>query len=390
MLKECNDASSFDIYVIEMYRRYDIDWIRVIVFDILVVYHIGMFFVPWDWEIKNNELIEGLKWPMIFVNRWRLSILFVISGIGTKFALSKRSHGQFILERIQRLFLPLLTGTLLIVAPQIYLVRLSEGDTYSSFLDFYPHFFKGIYPQGNFSWAHLWFLPYLLTITLTSLPILLYFRKRDNQVVLWLQKLIQRLPIGLYVFIIPLFLIELYLEPRYPANHSLWGDWYALSHYFSCFLSGYILVSLGDVFWDAVKKVKNKAAFTGVISFLVMIWTWENHPSSFWVPLFASFNRWSWILAFFGFAACFLNKESEVIKYRNQAVYPFYILHQTVTIGIGFYLMNSALANSWKFLILLLGTYLGCWVLYEFGIKRISILRLLFGIKAKTAHGKPG
>jgi hypothetical protein len=68
-------------------RRYDIDWIRVIVFDILIFYHIGMFFVPWNWELKNNEIVEWLEWPMVFINRWRLPILFVISGMGTKFAL---------------------------------------------------------------------------------------------------------------------------------------------------------------------------------------------------------------------------------------------------------------------------------------------------------------
>lgn len=51
-----------------MDRRYDIDRIRVIVFDMLIMYHIGMFFVPWDWEIKNNELIEWVKWPMIFIH----------------------------------------------------------------------------------------------------------------------------------------------------------------------------------------------------------------------------------------------------------------------------------------------------------------------------------
>ncbi|MEM8939919.1 MAG: acyltransferase family protein [Bacteroidota bacterium] len=362
-------------------RRYDIDWIRVIVFDILIVYHIGMFFVPWDWEIKNNEIIEWIKWPMIFVNRWRLSILFLISGIGTWFALSRKNSFQFVKERFKRLFIPLLFGTLFIVSPQIYLVRTSEGFSYSSFFEFYPDFFVGIYPEGNFSWGHLWFLPYLLIITLAAVPILIGLRKASNPIVLWLRNLVNRLPLGLYIFIFPLFLVEVYLEPYYPITHALWGDWYALAHYLLCFLSGYILICMKDDFWNAAVKAKNYALLIGLISFPSMLWMWENYQSIFWIPLFATLNRWSWILVIFGYSSSFLNKASGVLQYRNQAVYPFYILHQTITITLGFFLMNSAIANYWKFLILLIGTYLGCWMIYELIIKRIRSIGPLFGMK---------
>jgi surface polysaccharide O-acyltransferase-like enzyme len=71
-------------------RRYDIDALRVIVFGLLIFYHVGMFFVPWDFHIKNSVTYEWLKYPMIFLNRWRLPLLFVISGMGTYFNISKR------------------------------------------------------------------------------------------------------------------------------------------------------------------------------------------------------------------------------------------------------------------------------------------------------------
>ncbi|MEM6864355.1 MAG: glucan biosynthesis protein, partial [Bacteroidota bacterium] len=50
-------------------RRYDIDWLRVIVFGLLIFYHVGMFFVPWDWHIKNNIIYDWLRWPMLFLNQ---------------------------------------------------------------------------------------------------------------------------------------------------------------------------------------------------------------------------------------------------------------------------------------------------------------------------------
>ena len=94
----------------EKIRRYDLDWLRVMVFGLLIFYHVGMFFVPWGWHIKNNQTYEWLKIPMAFVNQWRLPILFVISGMGTAYALSFRSAGQFMKERFLRLYIPLAVG----------------------------------------------------------------------------------------------------------------------------------------------------------------------------------------------------------------------------------------------------------------------------------------
>src|SRR6056297_268269 len=96
-------------------RRYDLDWLRVLVFGLLIFYHAGMFFVPWEWHLKNNQLSDGLQWPMLFVNQWRLPILFIISGMGTAFAFRKRSRGQFIIERSKRLLVPLIAGIILVV-----------------------------------------------------------------------------------------------------------------------------------------------------------------------------------------------------------------------------------------------------------------------------------
>lgn len=362
-------------------RRYDIDWIRVIVFDILIIYHVCMFFVPWDWVLKNDDTIEWLKWPMIFINRWRLPILFLISGMGTYFALNRRNAAQFAIERLKRLFIPLIVGILLIVAPQVYIVRISEGNNYVSYFQFYLEFFDGIYPEGNFSWMHLWFLPYLLVMSLISIPFLMYVKKEGNRVISNLRSIVKRFPLTLYIFIIPLFVAEVYLEPYYPITNALFGDWYALVHFFICFLSGFLLISLGDDFWDAVKKIKKVAIVIGLISFPIMLWMWENYLSIFWIPLFASLNIWSWILVILGFSATYFNKESRIIKYRNRAVYPFYILHQTFILIIAFFLKDYEMNALLKLVIMVLVTYLGCWLLFEFLLRRFKITRFLFGIK---------
>ncbi len=364
-------------------RRYDIDWIRVLVFDILIIYHVGMFFVPWDWHIKNDEIVNWMRYPMAFVNQWRLPILFVVSGMGTRFAMSFRSGKQYMSERFKRLFIPLVAGILLIIPPQIYIERLANGQFLGSYFEFYPHFFEGIYPGGNFSWHHLWFLPYLLIMSLLATPLFLKWRNPENSFIKWMNTRLSRSPFNLYLFTIPLFFIEAFMEPLFPVTHALIGDWYALTLYSFLFLYGFILVGTGKTFWVAAERIKWKAMIIGLVSFPGLLWFWFNVDSSVFIPTLKILNLWSWMLVIFGFCARYLNKEGKVVKYRNKAVYPFYILHQTITIILGYYLMNQPMHYSVKFVIMLIGTFGVSWLLYEFLIRRTAWLRPLFGVKSK-------
>ncbi|MDR1984472.1 MAG: acyltransferase family protein, partial [Prevotellaceae bacterium] len=236
-------------------RRYDIDYLRVIVFGLLIFYHVGMFFIPWGFHIKNPVIYDKPTFPMIFLNQWRLPLLFIISGIGTYYALSKRTGIRFIGERLKRLLIPLIIGILFIVPPQVYFERLNNGQFGGSYFEFWPaHAFSGVYPEGNFSWHHLWFLPYLLLFSLMLTPIFLYLRRNSqNGFMRFMSKTVAG-KFGLYVFILPLFVWELYLKPHFPSTHALVGDWYNLAHYATLFFSGFLLVSLKDAFWNTVKK----------------------------------------------------------------------------------------------------------------------------------------
>jgi len=364
-------------------RRYDIDWIRVIVFDILIIYHVGMFFVPWGWHIKNNEIVEWMRWPMLFVNQWRIPILFVVSGMGTRFALRYKTGGQYIKERLSRLLIPMLVGIFIIVSPQVYLERLTQGQASESFFEFYPQFFNGIYPEGNFSWHHLWFLPYLLVMSIVATPLFLKLREVDNNVIISIKNQLKKSPFRVYLFVIPLFVAELVLEPLFPITHAFIGDWYAIVFYFILFITGFILVSIGGSIWKAFDKVKYVSLMTGIISSPILLWFWYNVDSSIFIPIFKTLNIWSWILTVFGFASKYLNRESNLIKYRNKAVYPFYILHQTITVIIGYWLMNTPIHYMWKFIIMVIGTFGFAWLIYELIIRRIPRIGPLFGVKGK-------
>lgn len=367
-------------------RRYDLDWLRVLVFLLLILYHVGMFFVPWEWHIKNKQLYQWLEFPMLFVNQWRLPVLFVISGMGTSYALAKRNGYQFAAERIKRLLLPLVVGILLIVPPQVYFERLSRGEFTGSFWDFWPsHAFLGIYPEGNFSWHHLWFLPYLLVFSLLATPLFLYLRRHpSHEFFHWLEQQVKR-PIGLLWFVLPLLVTHIFLRPYFPVTHALLGDWYALVHYGILFLYGFVLIMIKDAFWETVRQNRRAFLMLGILSFGCWLLPIFSSNDSIWLEssraLIKVVNCWSWILVLFGYAAHYLNRRSTTLTFANQAVYPFYILHQTITVSLGFYIKDLDWPFGSKAFFLVGGTFIISWVLYECFIRRIAFLRPLFGLK---------
>jgi hypothetical protein len=364
-------------------RRHDIDWVRVLAFDLLILFHVGMFFVPWKWHIKNNELTEVLVLPMYFLSQWRLPILFLVSGMGTRYALSFRTAKDFIVERSVRLLIPLVFGMLVLIAPQVYFERRVQAGYNISYFDFYPSFFDGIYPEGNFSWHHLWFLPYLFLFSIVLTPFFIFLRDRaKNDFFLKIQILLQRHPSLIYALTVPLIVVEFFLQPFFPVNYSVIGDWYALAFYIQFFLYGYLFIMLKEVIWDVVAKIKWISLAGGMALFPALIVLQQNHVSHIFQVIVKTLNIWSWILVVLGFSSQFLNKPSSILKYRNEAVYPFYILHQTVTVIIGFYLMDMELTVAKKFALLTFGTLLVVWLLYELIIRRIQLFRLIFGLKS--------
>lgn len=366
-------------------RRYDLDWLRVFVFGLLIFYHVGMFFVPWGWHIKNNIEYENLRWPMLFVNQWRLSILFVISGMGTCFALSFRSGKVFSMERLKRLGIPLIAGMLFIVPPQVYIERIVNQQFLGNYGQYYFwEAFSGIYPSGNFSWHHLWFLPYLLIYSLLLIPLFLYLRKQPNNFFLeWIRKQIAK-PLGWFIFLIPLFLTEAFLEPFFPVTHALIGDWFTFLNFLILFFYGFLFIALGDLFWKKVDELKGKALVLGILAFTALLFIWQLEDNTyvhFTEALIKVLNCFAWIIVLFGYSAKFLNKKSKLLAYCNTAVYPFYILHQTITIILGYYVMNWEMGFFLKFSIMAIGTFFFSWILYEFLIRRLIWLWPLFGLK---------
>ncbi len=369
-------------------REYGLDWLRVIAFAILIGYHTGMFFVPWDWHIKNPERSESLTLVMLFFNRWRLPLLFLISGAGVAFSLRRRGYAQFAGERLHRLLLPLVFGMLVIVPPQIYFERLDRGVSYSSYLEFWKTVFAfQSYPQGNLSWHHLWFVAYILVFSLVCIPIFAALKSaRGQQLVEALARLCEK-PGAIYLIGLPNLALAAWLGPKWPTTHNLTSDWANLTGSLLTFLWGFVICGNPRFLDVIVRKRRELLLFALVMT--VLFYGYRLTPlRESWTPLqrmsasmlIDSYMGFGWVLALLGWSRVKLNRDSRLLRYATEAVYPFYIVHQTIIIAIAYHMIGWNAPIAVKFPLVAAGTFFGSWAVFEI-TRRHAATRILFGMK---------
>ncbi len=373
-------------------RRYDLDWLRVLAFLILILYHVGMFYVAdWGWHIKSANTSETLQYFMMLVNPWRMPLLFLISGAALWFASKKVTAWSLLKLRIVRLLPPLVLGMLVIVPPQMYFqilqaenVELSYAAFYRFYLDMDTEAFPAHHtPVGLITWNHLWFIPYLITYTLAFVvlkPVLDRLAEALERV---------RVPLTLLYIVPVLVLVQyvLFLRPYFPQTAALVGDWYSHALYFTLFMTGYVTAGqlrIVQTLVDYRRVCLGVSLVTYLLFLLIQDGMIFSEPGSRldWVAraMIQTLNGWSWLLTVMAWAAAWLNRPSRALSYMNTAILPWYVLHQTLTIVLAWYLAPLGL-NTWlEAFLVLAGTVVGCALSYEL-IRRTTVTRFLFGLK---------
>ncbi|MFZ1290912.1 MAG: acyltransferase family protein [Melioribacteraceae bacterium] len=376
-------------------RKYYLDWLRVIAFYILIFYHVGMIFVPWDFHIKNNVTSEWFETWMAFFNQWRLPLLFMISGIVIYYSLGKRTGKEFFIERSKRLLIPLIFGMFVIVPPQIYVERISSGIHFANYWEFWKTVFVFIpYPKGgSLSWHHLWYILYIFVYSIIALPIFLHLKSSKS--ILLREKVsdfFTNHPNAIYLLIIPLLLLYYSLAGVFPTTHGFFDDWYNHSISFTLFIFGFFISSFSGL-WEAIIKNRKKSLiFASIPTLFLLLFVWGptfeimNEDTRFF-EIFYGLLKWilipCWLFTILGYSKFFLNKPSAMLTYANESVYPLYILHQTIMIILGYYIVQLNLNVLTKFVTLILLTFGGSFLFYELFIKRFNLMRMLFGLKPK-------
>lgn len=366
-------------------ERYDfLDWLRVIAIFVLFFFHTGMIFVGWGWHVVNAETIPSLQWPMDIAHRLRMPLLFVIAGAGMWFALQRRSSGRFLRERTIKLLLPLVAGLWLVVPPQVYFEQMQGGQWHGNYLAFYvsrvPQFLP--WPAGVFGWHHLWFILYLYVYVLMLLPVMLWWRRA-----------MPRLAPGpwLCLLSVPLGINEALLKPLFPETHNLVGDWYIFNHYLLLTIYGYVMASVPGV-WKWLSGFRRWSLATGTVWFVLLISGFATgiiRHDSLADHIGANVFTWFWVMVFLGYGYRYLSFSNPLLFWARDASYPFYILHQAVIVALGYYVVRYAWAPWTKYAVILVLSMGMCLVLYDACIRRFTVLRVLFGMKARVADIRP-
>jgi glucan biosynthesis protein C len=368
-------------------RRHDIDWLRVLGMLTIFLFHCARYFDFDDWHVKNPQLSEGFTIFIGVVAQWIMPLFFVLSALGVTYALRSRSNREYLNERARRLLIPLFFGILFLIPHQVYIERVTHDQFSGTFLQFIPHYFDGLYAfGGNFAWMglHLWYLLMLFLFSLITLPLFRQWQAEPGQIRMRLNQFLAK-PGAIFLAAIPIALVEVVVNlcPETVGRRDF-GGWSPLT-YLAVFVVGY-WVARHDELQEAIYKYRWWAAGLGLLATASGYILIESGASSYSasVSILRGFNTWFWLVGILGLGRQYLSFQNNSLKYANQEVLPFYILHQSVIVLVGYWLLGWSAPVLIKYFVLASISFTIIMLLYEFIVRRVRILRPLFGMKSSA------
>ena len=377
-------------------RFYYIDWLRVLAMLSIFFFHNDRFFDLDDWHVKNKVTSVLSSIHIGFFNYWMMPLFFILSGASVYFSLKYRKSSEFIKERTLRILVPLVfLGYFIIAPPEIYLDRLTHLKFVGSFCQFYSHYFDGFDMfGGNFAWhgVHLWYLLYLFLFSLIFLPLFIPRKKTGNSLISGLATLFEK-PWAFWLLFLPLCAADIITDALGLGFSRATGGWSFFS-YILFFIYGYLIFSNTRI-QDTIRR-QYKAAFIVALflSIYDLIMEFVVKPShSLGTPFYVlamlvrTLRSFCWIIAILGFGRRFLDFNNRFLRYANEAVLPFYILHQTIILIIGFYIVQWDTGVAAKYMIITPASFIAIMAIYELLIRRVNALRFIFGMRL-VRHNK--
>jgi peptidoglycan/LPS O-acetylase OafA/YrhL len=368
-----------------------VDWLRVLGVLAVLVYHSSRFFNPEDWHVKNPITYEWLNIWNEFALLWLMPLLFAISGLSLFFAVGKSGPAKFVKDKVLRLLVPLLVGMFTHCALQVYLERLTHGQFSGTFFQFLPYYFQGYYngsdpATGNFARTgmHLWYLAWLFVFTLVLYPLMLWLQRGGKRVLAWLGTSLS-LPGAVYLLALPVIAgmmdnednpFLLWWEAGWPRLVYLWlifcgflvGSSTRLQERVQRLRWLSLALALVTMVGAAGIALSGESLAYGTVSRMIVVGL-------------RALSAWCWVLAFLGLGRAYLTRSTPFLSYANEAVLPFYILHQTVLLCVGYFVVQWAIPGLLKWVLILILSFSIIMVLYEFLVRRYDVMRFLFGMK---------
>lgn len=370
-----------------------VDWLRVVTTLCVFVFHSARFFdIFSDWHVKNGTPWKGGSIIVAFMSLWIMPMFMVLAGASTYYSLQSRSAWQYIRERVVRLLVPFLFGVLVIVAPQRYYELLYHGrlsgagflECYFSYLFDLPRRF------AHFGFYHLWFLALLFIFSLVCLPLFMRRSGKGASPLAALASRINSLWRLMPLLVLALGLIDILVYPgTFWGNRDSFGGWSVVAH-LSFFISGYLIFAspgmaqqMGKLRWFAGIGIVVSAIALGPLVHQLLDWRHYFGSAGYVTAQIAqAVLSWCLLISLINLGRRVFNFRNRFLAYASEAVLPFYILHQTVIITIGSYVVRWELNPALKYLVIVLVSFTVVMALYDLLIRRINAFRFLFGMRA--------
>jgi len=361
-------------------------------------FHCARFFGGGGWHLKNpgeESLIATLFIGML--DLWIMPLFFLLSGMSSWYALKSRAGGQYLLERVKRILIPLYgVGACILLLPQAYFEAVTNGGYTGTFWEGLPLYIVSVFTTApnfddpfffNVFLGHLWFLQYLFLISLLVLPLLLFLRsERGRRFIAKLAGWCGRWG-GIFIFLIPLAVFRIALTHFFRGQEHSWAH---LLNFSVFFVIGYIIPT-DERFTEGIKKTGWVCLVLGIIGFaaegvflFVLNYNYANLPHPGGEPfslMYVLFNfsmsiaSWSWVAFLLSVGAKHLNVNNKIVAYGNEAVLPFYIFHQTIILCVGWFVIRWDMGILPKFIIIAATSFALIMVLYDLLVRRFNVVR---------------
>ncbi len=392
----------------EASRRPDIDWLRVTAVYLLFVFHVGKVFDPAPfYHIRNADLSFGMLVLCGFIGLWHMPLFFLLAGWSAAASLRTRGARPFVGERVRKLLIPLIAGSVLLGPPIKYLELRSGLDaSYAGlrvadslqrglrplipnglpvappfddgFFAFLPTFFTRV---DRFTWAHLWFLAYLFTFTLLYLPVFRWLLRRR-------EPLAVTRPILVYLPIVPLAIVQLTLRPRWPGLQNLYDDWANFAYYSIYLVAGFLLACEPGL-ERIVEREWKRSLVVGLGAMGVLLSAVLGLITAPAVLLVGSaVAGWCFVIALVGAARRYLTTSSTPLRYLSESAFPVYVLHQAAIVVPGYFLIRLPIGIATKFVLLLLVSVTLTMSVYQWLVRPFAVPRFLLGMKPTASRAR--
>lgn len=363
-------------------RRADLDWIRVCAFALLILYHVGLVYGPFDWHIRSTHIFAGMREGVLVTQPWRLTLLFLVSGAALRFMSSGKPAGAVLGARVKRLGLPLLFGVVALVPIQSWIEAVDKGAWSGGLPSWVAWQFSPAGLAAGVPVNHLWFLVYIAAYTAAAGPLLLrpdWAAALERRLEAWLD--------GWRLLVLPaayLIVARCWLYYWCGVTNELTHDWYNHAQSLAAFLFGFLLARRGAV-WRDFERLRWAGLAVALVALPVAV-AQSLHPGGgafHEIPRNAVFalDQWASIVAILGFASRHLRTASTpLLRYLNEAVFPCYLAHQTVLVLAVWLIRPARLPAPVEIAALVSITFGASLMIYE-AVRRVPAIRPLWGLK---------